>query len=135
MVKLPQEVLDRFMEVAPAQIGHHVSHGFMHPRIKPVVSSFKVIGQAYTVRMTERDGAALYYAIMKAPKGAVIVVDRGSDDTFACVGDQLALMMKHRELGGLIVDGPATDRIGLEKLGFPVFCCGFSPVTCLCIFL
>jgi hypothetical protein len=25
-----------------------------------------------------------------------------------------------------------TDRIGLEKLGFPVFCAGFSPVTTLC---
>ena len=42
------------------------------------------------------------------------------------------LMMKHRELGGLVIDGPATDRIGLAKLGFPVFCTGFSPVTTLC---
>lgn len=132
MAKLSQEALDRFMQVAPAQIGHHISHGFMHPRIKPVVPSFKMIGQAYTVRMTERDGSALYYAIMKAEKGDVIVVDRGSDDIFACAGDQLVLMMKHRELGGLVIDGPATDRIGLEKLGFPVFCSGFSPVTCLC---
>lgn len=132
MVKLSQDVLDRFMQVAPAQIGHHISHGFMHPRIKPVVPSFKIIGQAYTVRMTERDNTALYYAIMKADKGAIIVVDRGSDDIFACVGDQLALMMKHREMGGLVVDGPATDRIGLGKLCFPVFCSGFSPVTCIC---
>jgi len=84
------------------------------------------------VRATERDGSALYYGIMKAPKGAVIVVDRGGEDVFASAGDQLALMMKHRELGGLVVDGPVTDRIGLEKLGFPVFCTGFSPVTTLC---
>lgn len=41
-------------------------------------------------------------------------------------------MMKHRELGGLVVDGPCTDRLGLEKLDFPVFCTGFSPVTTLC---
>ena len=132
MEKLSQKMLDRFMQVAPAQIGHHISHGFMHPRIKPVVPSFKIIGQAYTVRMTERDGSALYYALMKAPKGSIIVVDRGSDDIFACAGDQLALMAKHRGMGGLVIDGPATDRIGLERLGFPVFCTGISPVTCLC---
>jgi len=132
MPKLSEETIARFMYISPAQIGHHIGHGFMHPRIKPVVPSFKMIGLAYTVRMTERDGSALYYAIAKADKGAIIVVDRGTNDIFACVGDQLVLMMKHRELGGLVVDGPATDRLGLEKLGFPVFCTGFSPVTTLC---
>lgn len=133
MSKLSQETIDRFMKIAPAQIGHHINSGFMHPRIKPVAPSFKVIGPAYTVRMTERDGAALNYAIMKAEKGSVLVVDRGSDEIFACAGDQLVMMMKHRGLGGLVVDGPVTDRIGIEKLGFPVFCTGFSAVTTVCI--
>jgi regulator of RNase E activity RraA len=91
-----------------------------------------MVGPAYTVRATERDGSALYYGIMKAPKGSVIVVDRGGEEFFACAGDQLALMMKHREFAGLVVDGPVTDRVGLEKLGFPVFGTGFSPVTTLC---
>lgn len=131
-MQLTPETIARIMSVAPAQFGHHLQHGFMHPRIKPVVPWFKMVGSAYTVRATERDGSALYYGIMKAPKGAVIVVDRGGEDVFASAGDQLALMMKHRELGGLVVDGPVTDRIGLEKLGFPVFCTGFSPVTTLC---
>ncbi len=129
---LTPELIARIMSVAPAQFGHHLQHGFMHPRIKPVVPWFKMVGHAYTVRATERDGSALYYGIMKAEKGSVIVVDRGGEDIFASAGDQLALMMKHRELGGLIVDGPVTDRIGLEKLGFPVFCTGYSPVTTLC---
>lgn len=132
MTALSPETVARFMDVSPAQIGHHISRGFMHPRIQAVDPSYKIIGRAYTVRMTERDGTALYYAIMKAPKGAIIVVDRGTEDVFACVGDQVALMMSHRELGGLVVDGPATDRVGLTKLGFPVFCAGFSPVTTLC---
>lgn len=133
MSKLSQETIDRFMQIAPAQIGHHIDSGFMHPRIKPVDPSFKVIGPAYTVRMTERDGAALNYAIMKAEKGSVLVVDRGADSVFACAGDQLVMMMKHRGLGGLIVDGPVTDKIGLQKLGFPVFCTGFSAVTTMCL--
>lgn len=130
MAKLSQDVRSRFMEVSTAAFGHHISRGFMHRRIKPILPSFKMVGEAYTVRMTERDITALFYGIMKAPKGSVIVVDRGSDDTFASAGDWLALMMEHRGLAGLVVDGPATDRIGLEELGFPVFCDGFSPVTC-----
>ncbi|MBR1672948.1 MAG: RraA family protein [Fretibacterium sp.] len=132
-MKLTKEMYNRIMSVSPAQFGHHLEHGFMHPRIKPVVPQMKMLGPAYTVRMTERDGSALYYAIMKAEKGDVLVVDRGGEDTFACAGDQLVLMMQHRELGGLVVDGPATDRLGLERLGFPVFCTGFSPVTTLCL--
>ncbi len=131
-MNLTKELYDRIMATSPAQFGHHIQHGFMHPRIKPVIPQFKVLGPAYTVRATERDGSALYYAIMKAPEGSVIVVDRGGEENFACAGDQLVLMMKHRNLGGLVVDGPVTDRIGLEKLGFPVFCNGFSPVTTLC---
>lgn len=129
MPKLTQETIGRFMKIAPAQIGHHINEGFMHPRIKPVAPSFKVLGPAYTVKMTERDGAALNYAIMKAEEGAILVVDRGADPIFACAGDQLIMMMKHRGLGGLVVDGPVTDKIGIEKLGFPVFCTGFSAVT------
>ena len=131
-MQLDKEIYERIMDTAPAQFGHHIEHGYMHPRIQAVSSTFKMLGPAYTVRSTERDGSALYYAIMNAPKGSVIVVDRGGEECFACAGDQLVLMMQHRELGGLVVDGPVTDRIGLEKLGFPVFCTGFSPVTTLC---
>lgn len=131
-MEFTKELKERLLGIAPAQFGHHIEHGYMHPRIKPAELSMKLAGPAYTVRATERDGSALYYAVMKAPKGAVIVVDRGREDCFAIAGDQLVLMMKHRELGGLVIDGPATDRIGLGKLGFPVFCTGFSPVTTMC---
>lgn len=131
-MEFTNELRERLLKIAPAQFGHHIEHGFMHPRIKPVEPFMKLAGPAVTVRATERDGSALYYAIMKAPKGSVIVVDRGEEDTFAIAGDQLVLMMQHRELGGLVIDGPATDRVGLGKLGFPVFCTGFSPVTTLC---
>ncbi len=131
-MEFTNELKERLLKIAPAQFGHHIEHGFMHPRIKPADMNMKIAGPAYTVRATERDGSALYYAIMKAPKGSVIVVDRGREDVFAIAGDQLVLMMKHRKLGGLVIDGPATDHIGLTKLGFPVFCTGFSPVTTLC---
>jgi len=33
-------------------------------------------------------------------------------------------------MSGIVIDGPATDKLALKRMGFPVFCTGFSPVTC-----
>lgn len=128
-MELSKEIRERFMNVSPASIGHHISNGFMRPDIKPVCDEMKVVGPAYTVRLTERDSSALYYALQKAPKGSVIVVDRAGDHTFACVGEFLAKMAEGCGMAGIVVDGPATDKLALKKSGFPVFCTGFSPVT------
>lgn len=127
---LSQEIRDRFMKVEPAAIGHHITRGFMRPEIKPVCDEMKVVGPAYTVRLNERDSSALYYAIQKAPKGSVIVVDRAGDHTFACVGEFFAEMTRACGMSGIVIDGPATDKLALKRMGFPVFCTGFSPVTC-----
>ncbi len=32
-------------------------------------------------------------------------------------------------MAGIIIDGPATDKLALKKGNFPVFCTGFSPIT------
>jgi len=117
------------MRVDPAAIGHHISRGFMRKEIKPVEDTMKVAGVAYTVMCPERDSSALYYALQKAPKGSVIVISRAGDDTFACCGEFIAMMAMHRGMAGIVVDGPATDKLALKAMGFPVFCSGFSPVT------
>ena len=129
-MELSREIRDRFMKVEPAAIGHHITRGFMRPEIKPVCDEMKVVGPAYTVRLNERDSSALYYAIQKAPKGSVIVVDRAGDSTFACVGEFFAEMTRACGMAGIVIDGPATDKLALKKMDFPVFCTGFSPVTC-----
>lgn len=129
-MQLSQEIRDRFMKVEPAAIGHHITSGYMHPRIKPVFDEAKLVGPAFTVRLTERDGAALYAAMKMAPKGAVLVVDKGGDPSYACVGEFFAEMAKACGIAGMVVDGPATDKIALKQMkDFPVFCTGFSPAT------
>ncbi|RKI64901.1 RraA family protein [bacterium 1xD42-67] len=129
MERFTEEIRARFLKVSPAAIGHQISNGFMDAEIKPVTDEMKVAGPAYTVRLTERDSSALYYALQKAPEGSVIVIDRAGDHTFACVGEFLAEMAKGCGMAGIVVDGPATDKLALKKSGFPVFCTGFSPVT------
>ena len=74
---LTKELIERFMKVDPAQLGHFVKNGYMNTSIKPVSTSvskdFKMIGPAVTVRMTGDSNIMLYYAVEHAPKGSVIV--------------------------------------------------------------
>jgi regulator of RNase E activity RraA len=115
--------------VDPATFGHHAEVGFMRPEMKPINKHSKMVGPAYTVRLLGRDSCALYYALEHAPKGSVIVVDRCGDRTYACVGEMVALFAECQGFAGIVIDGPATDSIAIEKSGFPVFCTGISVVT------
>jgi regulator of RNase E activity RraA len=126
---LTQEIIDRFMAVDPATFGHHQEVGFMRPEMKPINKHSKMVGPAYTVRIMGRDSCALYYALEHAPRGSVIVVDRCGDKTYACVGEMVALFAECQGFAGIVIDGPATDSIAIEKSGYPVFCTGISVVT------
>ena len=128
-MELTPELRERFMMIDQAQVGHLLTGGYMLPRIKPLSESSKIIGPAYTVRTLARDNCAIYYAIKHAPKGSVIVVDRGGDSVFACAGEIVALTAMSSGMEGLVIDGCATDSIAIRKMGFPVFCTGLSPVT------
>lgn len=127
---LSKELTERFMKVDPATVGHYIGGGYMSPRMKPVRrDESRMVGSAYTVRMPGRDSCAIYYAISRAPKGSVIVVDRCGDETFACCGEMVASYAQGRGMAGLVIDGPATDSIAIGKMDIPVFCTGISSVT------
>lgn len=128
-MELSQELIDRFMKVDPATIGHYIGGGYMRPEMKPLNKKSKMVGPAYTIRMQGRDSACLYYAMKHAPKGSVLVIDRCGDNTYACVGEMVALLSQCQGFAGIVVDGPATDSLGIEELGFPVFCTSVSAVT------
>lgn len=129
-MELSKEIIERFLAVDPATVGHYIGGGFMRPEMKPVKrDDTRMVGPAYTVRISGRDSCELYYAIYDAPKGSVIVVDRCGDDTFACCGEMVVRFAMSRGMAGIVVDGPATDSRAIEKLSFPVFCTGISAVT------
>jgi regulator of RNase E activity RraA len=126
---LTKEIIDRFMAVDPATMGHHIAVGFMKPQMKPINKLSKMVGPAYTVKLQGRDSCALYYALEHAPKGSVIVIDRCGDTTYACVGEMVALFAECQGFAGIVIDGPATDSLAIERSGYPVFCTGISVVT------
>ncbi|WP_205666405.1 RraA family protein [Anaerosphaera multitolerans] len=117
------------MTTDPAQIGHFIEGGYMKPEIKPIYKNAKIAGPAYTVRAIGDDSTIVYYAMERAPKGSVIVIDRGGDQTFSCCGEIVALLAKEMGMEGIVVDGPATDSMAIEEMQFPVFATGLSPVT------
>lgn len=126
---MTQELIDRYMKVDPAQIGHKIKSGYMNPRIKPVFKTAKVFGPAFTIRIPVNDSAMLYYAMKKAPKGSVIVIDRQGDEVYACAGEIVVLAAKSLGMAGIVIDGPSTDSLAMEEIGLPVFSTGLSPVT------
>ena len=100
---LTKELIDRFMKVDPAQLGHFVKNGYMNTSIKPVSKDFKMIGPAVTVRMTGDSNIMLYYAVEHAPKGSVIVVDRGGENIHACCGDGCSLNAQCQGMAGIVI--------------------------------
>ena len=122
-------LIERFMGTDPATYGHFPGVSFMMPNIKPINRTSKMIGPACTVRILGKDSCAMYKAIQEAPKGSVLVVDRCGDQVYACVGEMVARNAQALGLAGIVVDGPATDSLWIEKMGFPVFCSGISVAT------
>ncbi|SHH02957.1 Regulator of RNase E activity RraA [Anaerosphaera aminiphila DSM 21120] len=123
------ELKKRLLTTDPAQIGHFIEGGYMSPEIKPLFKEAKIAGPAYTVRAIGDDSTIVYYAMERAPKGSVIVIDRGGDKTFSCCGEIVALLAKEMGMEAIVVDGPATDSVAIGKMNFPVFASGLSPVT------
>lgn len=129
-MSLSKEIIERFVAVDPATVGHYISGGYMRPEMKAIkIGEKRMVGPAYTVRMPGKDSTVIYYAISKAPKGSIIVVDRCGDNTFACCGEMVAAFAQGQGMAGIVIDGPATDSVGISKLDIPVFCTSISSVT------
>jgi 4-hydroxy-4-methyl-2-oxoglutarate aldolase len=123
-----EELFKIALTTDPAQIGHHVQGGYM-TGIYPISDDLKVIGPAFTIRLPGTDNAMLYYAMKKAPKGSVVVIDRMGNKTIAAVGEMVVQSAKVLGLAGIIVDGPNTDTRSIRALNFPLFSTGRACVT------
>ncbi len=116
---LSEELIKRFRAVDLATMGHYIGGGYMRPEMKPLnIGEGRMVGLAYTVRLSGRDSAGIYYAISKAPKGSVIVIDRCGNHTFACCGEMVATYAQGRGMAGLVIDGPATDSVAIKNFPF-----------------
>ena len=113
-----------------------VIHGFTF--IAPPGSI--LVGPALTVRQIPKHGSATKLTKLVrhvevsdhlAQRSDVIVIDVGGNREVCSWGEIHSLKCKKRGVAGLIIDGCVRDVDAIRKIGFSVFCRGFSPVKSL----
>lgn len=93
----------------------------LDPTIKPLKETYKIAGEAYTVKLAVGDNLNLLKALKEVKPGDILIVDAKGDTYRAIAGDFVVGMMQTLEVGGLVVDGVIRDLIDIKKLNFPVF--------------
>jgi len=119
----------RLLECETATIGHFRSSGFVDPEIRCQLDEVRIAGVAVTLSLPPGDGTLLNHAMRLLRAGDVLVIDRQGDRRHACWGGVLTDVGKRIGLGGVIIDGTATDRATLREYAFPVWSRGVSAMT------
>ena len=98
--------------------------GALPAAIKPLASSMRVCGPAFTVRGAPGDNLWLHRAIAAAAPGDVLVVTVDGAHEFGYWGGIMTTAAVACRLGGLVIDGCVRDGDELVASGFPVFARG-----------
>ena len=122
------ELIERLKKFsAPELCDGMVLYNAMDHRIKPMVTTDKIVGPAVTLKLTLGDSLLVTKAISVARPGDVIVIDgRGSCEN-ALWGDHRSLICKQLGLAGVVMDGAFRDIDENERIGFPIYA---RAVTC-----
>ena len=96
-------------------------YGNLPSAIKPISSTMKVCGTAYTVKTMPRDNILLHRAYAYAKPGDVIIANCSGFYEAGYWGDLMSLGAKTKGINGLVIDGCVRDADEIEAMGFPVF--------------
>ena len=96
-------------------------YGNLPSAIKPISSSMKVCGPAYTVKTIQGDNMLLHRAYAYAKPGDVIIANCSGFYEAGYWGDLMSLGAKTKGINGLVIDGCVRDADDIETMGFPVF--------------
>ena len=98
--------------------------GAIDPRVAALDPRRRLIGPALTVDMRPSDNLLIHYALTKARRGDVLVVDVKGFVDAGPWGDILTLAAQEIGIAGLVINGAVRDADSIIELGFPVFCRG-----------
>ena len=95
-------------------------------RIKPLDSTFRLAGRAYTLRYgpAGKPPGTVGDYIDDVPQGAVVVLDNSGRDDATVWGDILTEIAHRRGIAGTVIDGICRDVALCLSLGYPVFARG-----------
>lgn len=139
---LDRAALDALARIGTATLSTGlVKRGIRRHRIAraaPLLADRRIAGPAFTLRfLPGREDlplaeslvapGGLIEAVETAPAGSVLVIETGGDSEGGVLGDILADRLRARGVLGAVSDGPMRDRVGLERVGLPVWCAGVVP--------
>ncbi len=125
--RTPKELIDQFRRIGTATI-HEASgrKGAVDFSIKPISRGVRICGPAFTVQCHPLDNLMLHKALEKAQPGDVLVARVEGHYEGGYFGGLMATSAVARNLGGLAIDGCIRDSEEIIRMGFPIFCRGFS---------
>lgn len=100
--------------------------GALDSGIKPIDPTTRLAGPALTVDARPGDNLILHYAVQKAKRGDVLVVNAKGFMEAGPWGDVLTIQAMKLGIAGLVINGCARDANLIIGLAFPVFCRGLS---------
>ncbi len=127
--QLPASLIEGFLHVDPATVGHFIHFGFVDSSIKPLWRPVKFAGPAFTIRTPAMDTTMLHRCFEFVQPGDVLVVDRCGDLVHAGFGGVVAYAAMMQKVAGVIIDGLATDIREIEEYRVPVFARGLTALT------
>jgi len=122
-----RKIIESFKDIGTATV-HEASgrKGAVDCSIKPIVRGVRLCGPAFTVQCHPGDNLMLHKALERAQPGDILVTSVGGAYEFGYWGGLMATSAVARELGGLAIDGCIRDSSEIIRMGFPIFCRGFS---------
>ncbi len=126
--RVDPELLKRIGEFSSSDLcDGEIVYNAMDYRIKPMVTTKKIVGQAVTLKLTLGDSLLVTKAISLCKPGDVLVIDGRGSCQNALWGDHRSLISKHLGLSGVVMDGAFRDIEENEEIGFPIYA---KAVTC-----
>lgn len=115
------ELISRFAEFPTTIIGDSQDRFGLPAGLHPVWNNKPFAGEAFTVLTAPGDNFGIHKALEQIKPGQVLVIDGGSYDSRALIGDLIAEKAVALKVAALIVDGAVRDIEDIEKLGLPVY--------------
>ena len=101
----------------------------MNYEIKPMVTTQKIVGPAFTVKVPLGEGAIVTSALEQLKSGDVIVIAGHGNCKSSYWGDHRSFCAQFQNAEGVVIDGAFRDIDECEKIGFPIYAINTTPAT------
>ncbi|MFX0198251.1 MAG: RraA family protein [Candidatus Hodarchaeota archaeon] len=148
----PQKVVDEYRKLYTDVVYDGLarimgpSGGVCDPEIRPILDFMKgkvYVGPAITIKWAQRELLTLaekrlresgrtredYQAIVDVAQPGDIIVSAGYGQKYGYWGDVLSNFAKAKGVEAIVIDGYTRDRANNERLEFPIFARGSTPLA------